>query len=163
MDSAFSMLLIELYEQETYGSPNQLSDSDDECYENTSAGCESKARNRHQETSFPTSQLQRHEEQQIGEKCCKGNDEDTIKVIHTGEKHQKNEINLQSTEYTTHQLRQHNGKECLSLLIVQRCDLVVDVSELLIMLNDISFGPFPRSGYIPQQPHHSHRQAFLVP
>ena len=73
--------LLQLDEQQSDASPNQLTHTNDQRHEDAGTGREAQAGSGHKETTLAAAQLQRDEEKQIGKERGESQNEDTIDAI----------------------------------------------------------------------------------
>lgn len=74
--------LSDFDEQQSDARPHQFSYPDDERDEDSGTGGDAELRGGHEESALTATQLQWHEEQEVGEKGGKGDDENALQVVH---------------------------------------------------------------------------------
>ena len=84
-------MTVELDEQQTDSCPNQFSDSYDECNKYSGTGGHTQTIDWHEESSLSSTQLQGHEEKQVGEKRGESQYQDTLQEVHAGHDDQQDE------------------------------------------------------------------------
>ena len=133
--------LLQLDEQQSDASPNQLTHTHDQCHEDAGTGREAQAGSGHKETTLAAAQLQRDEEKQIGKERGESQNEDTIDEVDVRHENQQNEEDLQSRTDAARELQEHGTDEIARLLLVQGSNLPVDGVELFTMSLDKRSSP----------------------
>ena len=106
-------------EKETYGCPDELAETHQQCHEDCRRCAYAKGSDRHEEAAFPASQLKGNEEEEVGKETGKGEDEDALHETDVRHQHEKDEVNLQRGDYPAHQFEKHSKDKRPGILTVK--------------------------------------------
>ena len=82
-------------EQQSDGCPHDFAQSDEQCHKDSGTGGKSQSGCRHEKAPFPTPELQREEEEQVGKQGGESQNQHTVGKVGSGHQDQQHEIDFE--------------------------------------------------------------------
>ena len=83
---------VEFYEQESDAGPQKFAQSYNQCHEHSAACRHAKSRHRHEKSALTAAELQRNEEEQVGEERCESENQYAVCIADMRHEHTQDKV-----------------------------------------------------------------------